>query len=142
MSTEITKELRCVMLIGGLEIWLEKSRAEKLRQAMTVKKTVEIDGSEITVSQIAGIFTPSHMDEFKRRQNGEWKCLNAGEWHEKFQKCHCGTIEQKNYQDDLARAVALCGECVDGYLYDKKKNVTRRHDCALLVDKKYKKIRP
>lgn len=88
MNKYITASQRCVVLIGGIEIWVESDRADKLQKLMETQKYIELEGSTIAVSQIAGIFTSNHMDELKRKKNGQWIC-KKGVWHDRGEKCRC-----------------------------------------------------
>lgn len=92
MNSELSKNLQCVLLIGGVEIWIEAERATNLERMMETQKYIKLEGSTIAVSQIAGVFSPIHMDEFKRLKQGQWKCLRGGKWHDKFKKCECKNI--------------------------------------------------
>lgn len=82
---------KCVLVRGGLEIWIENERAEKLLELIkspNSPKYVTINGESINTFEILGIVTPQAMEERSRRKNGQWKCMK-GIWHEKSQGCQC-----------------------------------------------------
>ena len=102
MTTELSKSLMCVIIRGGIEIWLEKERAEKLIQMLTVikeSKFIEFNGQILNTADITGIFTPDVMEEKTRRRNGEWKC-RLENWHGKGEKCDCKSFEYNKIISD------------------------------------------
>lgn len=92
MSNEITKDLRCVLIRGNIEIWLEHERCEYLEQilkALGGKQTfIKVDDQLVNTFEIAGIFTPNQMQDRSRRMNGQWKCED-NRWHNRYEKCEC-----------------------------------------------------
>lgn len=81
MNKEIVKELRIIVLRNGVEISVEKDRAEKIVALMEQKKFIEIDGRIINVVDIIGIFKPEDMEAVIRRKNGQWQ--KDGKWYNK-----------------------------------------------------------
>lgn len=85
---ELTKSQMCVMIRGGIEIWIDADQTEKLKKAMESQKYVNLKGSTVAVFDIQGVYTPEHVEEHKRYLNGQFKCMK-GNWHDKNQKCDC-----------------------------------------------------
>ncbi len=115
MSQELSKKMKCALLIGGLEIWLEEDRAALLESLMESHKFVKLDDSTIAVSQIAGVFPSQQMDEFKRLKQGQWKCMRGNEWHDKGEKCKCEDFRLRKLCAQMAEVQKKCGICKDGY---------------------------
>jgi len=96
MTTEISKELMCIVLRENIEIWIEKEKAENLISALEQKKEkgfISIEGQFINVADVVGIFKASVMDDTIRRRNGQWKD-KKGNWQDKgTRSCpKCGNI--------------------------------------------------
>lgn len=91
MTTELTKNLHCVLLKNGIEIWMDVDRVENLKHLMEVSAYVELDGSVVSTKEISGIYTPEHMDSYEKTKSGMFKC-SKGNWHDKGQKCDCKRI--------------------------------------------------
>ena len=107
---ELSKNLMCIVLINGIELWVEKERIDTLMQVINnskENKIIEFDGQFISTSSVSGIFTSQIMEERTRRKNGQWKC-NKGVWHERKEQCECLSDIQiqikeeyeKNYRKD------------------------------------------
>ena len=90
MTQEITKQQVCVLVRGGLELWIDLERVESLKQTLndSTKKFIQINGQLVNPFEILGVFTPDAMEDRQRRKNGQWKCMK-GNWHEKTQGCGC-----------------------------------------------------
>jgi len=87
----LVKNLMCIVIRGGIEIWIENDKAEKLKNILLNtkdKKFVEIDGEVFSTFEVVGILTPQTMADKTRRQNGEWKC-KENTWHKKKEECAC-----------------------------------------------------
>lgn len=83
---ELAKPQMCVLLRNRVEIWIDKERAPAVERAMNTKANFDLEGSLISASEVSGIFTPEHMEQYKRIQQGQWKC-KWGEWHDRGEKC-------------------------------------------------------
>jgi hypothetical protein len=95
MSQELSKQLYCVVLNGGIEKWLEKERADIITNALkTGAKFVEIDGELINTFSVVGVFTAQTMSEKIRRRNGEWQCEHGNWWPKGDRKCECLSREE------------------------------------------------
>ena len=91
MTTELSKNLVCVVMRNGIELWIEGDRAARLQavlQAITGSKFVEFEGQTINTADVLGVFTAPTMVDYRRRKNGEWQCHRAI-WHQRGQKCEC-----------------------------------------------------
>jgi hypothetical protein len=101
MSQEITKNLMCVLMREGVEIWIEEEKLEPLMGMLETKRFIKIDGRVINVADISGIYPAVDMEDRTRRMNGQWKdengiWRNRGEWkcdynnwHTKGDYCKC-----------------------------------------------------
>lgn len=88
---ELSVSLMCVQMRTGIELWMEKDRADKLQAALqniTSSKFIMHDGQTINSADIVGIFDAKTMEETTRRKNFEYKC-KRGTWHAKGQTCDC-----------------------------------------------------
>lgn len=102
MTQELTKELVCILLRVGIEIWVEKERADNLSALISNKdcpQFINYEGQIINKSDISGIFNAKTMEERTKRKNGEWLCHN-NTWHEKFQKCECLSQNAKDLREE------------------------------------------
>lgn len=93
MTTEISKELVCILMRSGIELWIEKDRVPNLIKEMETKRFVNIDNSIVNVADISGVFPAKEMEENTRRKNGQWKD-KKGNWQDKgTRSCpKCGNI--------------------------------------------------
>lgn len=92
---EISKQLVCINLRNGAEIWIEKERVEHLIKSLeniNHSKFINFNGELFNTADVVGIFSANTMEEITRRKNGQWKCENE-KWHEKFKKCECRESE-------------------------------------------------
>lgn len=92
---ELSKDLRCIFIRNGVEIWIEAERVERIKELLLHSqnsKFFEIDGKFVNVADIVGIFTAKDMEEMTRRKNGEWKC-KYNRWHARGNKCECKVDE-------------------------------------------------
>lgn len=99
---EISKNLKCVVIRSGIQIWAETSKLEELQRLLENNKKgyVIIENEFVRSEDIVGIFTPQAMEELTKRKNGEWQC-KYGNWHQRFKKCKC-EIHSMN-SEELAR---------------------------------------
>ena len=96
---ELTKNLVCVCLRNGAEIWVEMEKAEALEKLLTEttgKPFVKFGDEVFNTADVVGILSAKTMEATTRRKNGEWQC-KYGKWHGKRDKCECV------HGDDLAR---------------------------------------
>lgn len=98
---------KCVLLSGGLEIWIEADRADKLTEALktgNAPKFISLEGNLINTFEIKGVFSPPYMEDLHRRKNGQWKC-QKGTWHDKNKICEC-----PDYKETVTAFVEGVGE--------------------------------
>src|SRR3990167_3133105 len=106
MNQEITIQLQCVVLNGQVEKWLEKERAEIIREAVKRgDKFVEINGELMNTSAVVGIFNAQTMAEKIRRRNGEWQCEHGNWWAKMDSKCECRSKEEKERRDKISSEI-------------------------------------
>lgn len=87
MSTqELSKNLMCIVIRGGVEIWVEAEKLENLKAMIQAKELIQIGNNIINPVDISGIFEAKEMEDRNRRKNGQYKCQH-GFWHEKFDQC-------------------------------------------------------
>jgi len=95
MTNEITKNLMCISMRNGIEIWLEEDRIKDLKSSLLMgkeSKFVMIDNEMINTADIVGIFDAVTMQDVTRRKNGQWKDTKGG-WHNKGEQvCKCGNV--------------------------------------------------
>lgn len=96
MNKELSKNLVCLLVRGGIEIWIEQDRAENLKKLLfqqNCPQFIEYNGEIINKADITGIFTAQIMEDKTRRKNGEWKCKFSN-WHDKKEDCRCITAKR------------------------------------------------
>ena len=88
MTQELSKNLMCIKMRSGIEIWIEKEKAQKLIDLLGTTKTkfVEIENEIINSVDIEGVFSPKTIEDLTRRKNGQWKC-SYGYWHNRGEEC-------------------------------------------------------
>jgi hypothetical protein len=88
---ELSKNLKCVVLRNGIEIWRESDRLNDLSKTLISNQKIgfiKIDDELVNSADIVGIFSAQTMEEMVRRKNGQWKC-ERGNWHDRSKKCEC-----------------------------------------------------
>lgn len=90
MGKAITTPQLCVVIRGGLELWIDADRRETLKAAIAnpSARIIDIHGQLVNTFEIIGVFTPEAMEEKRRRKNGQWTC-ELGTWHDKGNVCEC-----------------------------------------------------
>lgn len=115
---ELSKNLSCIYIRNGIEIWIEDDRAETLRQilkAPNAPQFIEYENRIINRADLVGIFSASDMENMTRRKNGEWLC-KSNTWHARGEKCECVSLEDKKYIEWRESAIKNCKyECTNGY---------------------------
>lgn len=94
LEQSLTKELMCIKMRSGVEIWVEKEKAQKLIDLLgtTESKFVDIGGEMISSMNVEGVFSAKTIEELTRRKNGQWKD-SKGKWQNRGSvECKCGTI--------------------------------------------------
>lgn len=96
--TQLSKNLVCILMRSGIQIWIESDRAASLKsQIETSKQSIFVNFNDqfINTADISGIFTADLMEDLTRRKNGEYKC-RSNVWHPRNTKCDC---EANAWQD-------------------------------------------
>ncbi len=88
MGTNLTVDLKCVLLWGEIEIWIEKVKVEALLRNIEKGGFVMIGNELINTKNIVGIFDAATMEERTMRKNGYWKCKEGTYWHRKPEICN------------------------------------------------------
>lgn len=92
-NTEISKNLKCILMRQGTEIWLEDEFVQNVEKVLLNtggSKFLKIENQIINTADIVGIFDAGAMEEVTRRKNGQWKDAK-GNWHDKGTRvCSCG----------------------------------------------------
>jgi len=92
MTQELSKNLFCVLLKGGMRIWIEENQLINLKKLLVSQNKdtfVEIDKEFVCLAEISGIFTPAMILELDRLKRGQWKC-EYNIWHNRNDICYCG----------------------------------------------------
>jgi len=94
---KLSKNLQCVCVRNGIQIWLEQDRVENLKanlKKLEKSTFIELPGGQVVNSaDLTGIFSAKDIEELTHRKNGEWKC-RYGNFHQKYEKCECAEIER------------------------------------------------
>lgn len=128
---ELTKNLACIQIRSGVEIWIEQDRLEKIKAVLTSaapSKFLTFEDRVINTADIVGIFTARDLQDSVRRRNGGWQCPQGG-WHGKGEKCDCVSREAKERNDRYEKAVRECGKCRNG-LVEAGGNAMRQCACV------------
>jgi hypothetical protein len=92
MNTEMSKNLVCILMREGVEIWIEAEKLEPLMGMLETKRFIKIEGRIINTADISGIYPAGDMENLTRRKNGQWKD-QKGIWHDKGERvCKCGNV--------------------------------------------------
>ena len=94
MTNELDIVRVCMLVRPGLEIWLDSSKATAISSDLINNKAgkfIGIEGRLVNVADIAGIFTPEDLQDYRRRERGQWKCKYDA-WHSRNETCECGRV--------------------------------------------------
>lgn len=113
MSNELSKELVCILMRSGVQIWAEKDRVEPLRKALNdyanCPQFINYDGEDLNKADISGIYSVKIMDELTRRKNGQWQC-KEGYWHDRGEKCEDCWVKNAQKRAEEHRRINKLGE--------------------------------
>jgi len=96
MNQEVTKNLKCIRLKSGIEIWGDSERLDAFQKSLVriEKHTfVNFDDETFNTAELEGVFTPSTLADLTRRKNGQWQCSYRN-WYDKNEKCVCLSPQQ------------------------------------------------
>ena len=85
---ELSKNLMCIALRNGTEIWIEEEYIINLKKVLLISsqsKFIEIGKEVINTADITGIFDAKTMETTTRRKSGQWQD-KEGQWHNKYDK--------------------------------------------------------
>ena len=119
---ELAKNLYCIQMRTGVEIWVEHERAVKLQNILSSisgSKFILFEEETINTADIVGIFRAGTMQDLTRRKNGQWLC-DKGTWHQRGDKCNCVSKEEREYQQKKEQAIKNCGKCSNGWIQGEK----------------------
>lgn len=88
MSKELSKNLICVVIRGGLEVWIDEDKINDLKALIERGGMIGIGKNLVNSKDIVGVFQPDIIDDYTHRKNGEWKDKN-GEWRKKGERICC-----------------------------------------------------
>lgn len=110
--TSITNQQVCICIRNGVEIWVDANKQQAIRQVYQQargKTMVTIEGRDVNLADLVGIFRPEDMEAKSRRSRGEWVC-DSGHWHTKHDKCAHADAEALEKQRSL-REKYSCVDC-------------------------------
>ena len=89
--TYISRNLMCIKLRNGIDLWIENDRADKLKDMLMNgdNKFIEMDGDIFNRADIMGIFSSKSLEDYNRKTAGQWKCAQSV-WHNRGERCACG----------------------------------------------------
>lgn len=88
---EVAKLQHCILLRGGLEVWVDDEKVEMVVGLLESQKFIRLDGVLFNTSEVVGIYPPDRMEDYKRHKQGQWKC-QKGTWHDRGEKCTCRKV--------------------------------------------------
>ena len=93
MTNELTKNLYCISLRNGVELWIEEDRIENFKKVLETKRFIEIDNRVINSVDVVGIFLAKDMEDITRKKQGQWKD-KKGVWRDKNERIcpRCSTV--------------------------------------------------
>jgi hypothetical protein len=121
---QLSKNLSCIYIRNGIEIWIEDDRAETLRNVLkspNAPQFIEYENRIINRADLVGIYSALDMENMTRRKNGEWLC-KSNTWHGRGEKCECLSLQDRKIIENREQAIKNCGKCQNGYIHHKTKN--------------------
>lgn len=99
MNNEVSKNIKCICIRNGVEVWADEDFVERLSaklEGLSGHAFIRFEGRLLNTADITGIFTAQDMEEVTRRKNGQWKC-NHNNWHYRKEECDCWQDRHKNW---------------------------------------------
>jgi len=118
MTKEISKNLMCISMRSGVEIWVEGEKAELLQDILeniSQHKFIRFEDQTFNTADLVGVFSAGTMGDATRRKNNQWQC-HQGTWHEKSEKCGCASLSEKAEALKREEAIKKCGKCRGGFI--------------------------
>lgn len=97
-NQQLTKNLKCIQMRNGAEVWLEEERVQNLIDNLMLlsgNKFIKVNDEIINTADIVGVFSAQTMEEITRRKNGQWKC-DYGYYHSKYEECAHNDLSKYN----------------------------------------------
>ena len=89
MNNQLAVKQKCILVRGGLEVWVDEDRKKNLENILNGKsRYLNIDGDLINTVDIVGVFSPQLLDDYKKTKRGMWKCAYE-QWHQRNDGCIC-----------------------------------------------------
>jgi hypothetical protein len=88
MTTELSKNLSCILTRANVEIWVEEEKIKNIKEfigSQSSHKFIEVEGEFVNTADIVGIFSAKVMEERTRSRQGQWKD-KRGAWHDKGER--------------------------------------------------------
>lgn len=118
MQSEITTSLVCIVIRGGMEIWMPGDKLTSFdtqySQARKNGGLLFFEGERINPADVVGVFKAQTMEATTRRKNGQWLC-QQGTWHDRQEKCLCTSRDEKARNEAITAAIKACGKCNNGW---------------------------
>jgi len=87
MSQEISKNLMCIVMRGGIEVWIEYDKLGSLMDLLETKRFVKVENQIINTADISGIYDAKTVEDNWYKKNGYWKCKQGNYWHKRNEEC-------------------------------------------------------
>jgi len=114
----LSKNLVCVVIRNGVQIWLEQERAENLKKILSSTNKpqfIDFENEFINTADITGVFSAIAMEDITRRKNGQWKC-ERNNWHNRGEKCQ----PEFNCFTEKDLKCIVCGKRSENYIKTSK----------------------
>lgn len=102
----------CVMVRGGLELWVDESKREIVERELqnSQQRMIRISGELVNKAEVIGVLSASAVEEMRRRKNGQWTC-KWGKWHDRKEVCeHTAPKPEPKYEiDEKTRQAKVVG---------------------------------
>lgn len=89
MTQALTDKTYCLLLNGGVRLWLTEPEAQKIKTLLKDQNPTLLDIQDqlVRVSAIIGVLKASEIQTTDRIKRGDWMCQPEGEWHTRGQEC-------------------------------------------------------
>jgi hypothetical protein len=87
MTTEISKNLMCIVMRGGIEVWIESDKLDPLMGLLETKRFIKVGDQIINTADISGIYEAKTVEDNWYKKNGYWKCKQGNYWHKRNEEC-------------------------------------------------------
>lgn len=97
MTSELSKDQKCIILRNGIEIWIDVNKAEKIEKDIVnggFKGFIYVEGNLVNMADMIGIFAPRTIEKRtddeklkQRTKHGEYFCEKHDNWLPPGVKC-------------------------------------------------------